>query len=177
MRRFGALAVVLAFMVAGSIGLLGQRPVVAQEATEIAMADHPVVGAWQWLNNPADPTNVSFSIFHADGTYAETNALGDVAIGVWRPTGERTADLTVVHQDVSFVPLDPDVFEPGTLIGRAAVEVDLAGTAISAPMTVYLWSSDEAFQYAAGPYETIALRMDVDPLAPFGAPVAGTPTP
>lgn len=69
--------------------LLGSRPsVTAREGTPTAMAEHPLVGAWQWRNNPDDPNaSITYAIFHDDGTYTEYDPVLEVGIGVWRPTG------------------------------------------------------------------------------------------
>ncbi len=42
----------------------------------MAMALHPIVGAWQWSNNPGDPTaSYTYAIFHNDGTYTEYDPI------------------------------------------------------------------------------------------------------
>ena len=69
-------------------------PVKAQGATPVAIAAHPVVGLWRTaVSNPGDTPFTSLSTFHADGTYIEVLPDGTITSGVWRPTGERTADL------------------------------------------------------------------------------------
>src|SRR5687767_10492027 len=77
----------------------------AQDATPVAMAGHPVVGAWRWTNNPGTEHEFfSFAIFVADGTYVETGEDSFVIVGEWRATGEQTAELVIIPGQK--VPLD-----------------------------------------------------------------------
>ncbi len=77
-------------------------PLMGRAATEHATTAlrHPVVGAWRWVNDPADPASDSYAIFHPDGTYVEASTFAGVAVGVWAASGERSADLTEVFQDI-----------------------------------------------------------------------------
>jgi hypothetical protein len=59
MRRFIVSLSVVAVLLLGVIATLG-RGATAQEATPdtpamMAMATHPIVGAWRWTNDPGDP--------------------------------------------------------------------------------------------------------------------------
>jgi hypothetical protein len=56
------------------------------------LASHPLVGAWRLDPNPGVPTRV---VFHADGTYVEADPLQGAGVGMWRPTGERSAEVVV----------------------------------------------------------------------------------
>ena len=49
-------------------------------------------------------------MFHADGTYIEIGTDGQIDIGLWKPTGERTAAVTFFFADVE---PDPDVVVRG----------------------------------------------------------------
>jgi hypothetical protein len=119
-----AFLVPIVVMVLGSTVLLARPPAVAQEATPsalAAMANHPVTGTWQLVNKAADSSVYpSVAVFHADGTYLEVLPWGSPLLGVWQPTGERTAEVTQV---VNY--LADDRLVQGH--GRAALEVDATG--------------------------------------------------
>ena len=101
-------------------------------------AEHPIVGAWTWDNDPENPgIDLSYAIFHDDGTYTEVNSDGSVNIGAWEPTGERTADLTALFQ---FTDPDTDETIRGTLL--LAAEVDETGNGITAPFTFQARDAD-----------------------------------
>ena len=108
---------------------------VAQDTN--AAAAHPIVGMWWWENGSADPFDDSFAVFQADGTYVEETPFIGAGIGTWVPTGERTADLLIVFQDVEggIDPNKPAAFVAGTLTFRLAIEVDSAGDALVAKGT------------------------------------------
>ena len=88
----------------------------------MARATHPVVGEWRVINELGDG-NVfpSLAIFHADGTYIEDypDALS-YSMGVWEPTGPRTATVTVYQ-----VYVIDDKLVNGE--GRWTAEVDATG--------------------------------------------------
>ena len=69
---------------------------IAQDAD----ATHPIVGMWWWENASADPFDDSFAVFQEGGTYVEETPFIGAGIGTWVPTGERTADLLIVFQDI-----------------------------------------------------------------------------
>src|SRR5215210_5337009 len=99
---------------AGALGLaLATRHLdaVAQEATPAAtpfpMAGHPVIGVWRWSNGGG--AYISFGTVVEDGGYVEAGPGGFAGVGIWRATGERTAELVV--NVTSAIPLDA-VFEP-----------------------------------------------------------------
>jgi hypothetical protein len=128
MRRFTFLLSFLPVIVLG-VAVAASRPVaVAQEATPPSMAataTHPVVGVWEFANDLGGGiTFPSIGTFHADGTYLEVLPDGSLLVGVWRPTGERTADLTVYSHYVI-----NDKLANGE--GRSRVEVDATGNAIT----------------------------------------------
>src|SRR5215213_11767617 len=102
MRRFVyVLSVVIVFTALVGVGRESVS-VVAQEATPSSIATHPLVGTWRWDNDPADPADDSYGIFAADGSYLEVTKPTNVGIGIgsWIPTGDRTADVITVYQDV-----------------------------------------------------------------------------
>src|SRR5829696_3679382 len=140
MRRLIVSLSVVVVLLVGVVAALG-RGATAQEATPDtaadvdqpdapAMATHPIVGTWRWDNDPADPADDSYGIFAADGSYLEVTKPTNVGIGIgsWIPTGDRTADVITVYQDV-----DPtEVYEPGTATFLMSVNVDEGGNDVAA---------------------------------------------
>src|SRR5215204_36903 len=100
MRRL-TLSLSLALVVLFSLGVSG-RSTHAQDATPdptamMAMATHPVVGTWEMTGQITEDNTFPFlAIFHGDGTYMEIYPWGTIITGVWRHTGERTAEATAV---------------------------------------------------------------------------------
>jgi hypothetical protein len=136
------------------------------------MAIHPVVGGWQWENDAGDGTIiVSYAVFHADGTYTEAYSYGVPLIGLWKPTGERTADLLNLAADV-----DPDPNVTLMAEGRQAVEVNETGNAITAEGHFQLRGPDGTVVFS-GPAVSRGTRLEVLPVVPFGTPAAATPMP
>ncbi len=161
-------AVVLGAFTAGSTQRAGAR-----QATPDSLLHHPVVGAWRLDTDINDPANQpSSAIFHADGTYLEHHPTVGLGIGVWEPTGERTADLTIIFADL--VPTEDGFTQAATTV-RAAVEVDEGGNTLTAPYTFAVGPPDgvvyEGMLTAAG------VRLAVEPMVPLGTPLAGTPVP
>ena len=164
MRSLVAVAAVVAAALVGSI-VWGARPaVIAVEATPTTTGNHPVVGAW-W---PA----TAYAVFHADGTYLEVVPNSGVGVGVWRATDERSAELTYVFQDID---PEPATTAPGTVTVRQLVEVDAAGDAFTAPLTVEVRIPDGTVVFSAA-YTARGTRLHVEPMLPLGTPAAGTPT-
>ena len=120
-RRFA-----LASLGAGGLGLtLAARShrTAAQEGAG-DLASHPLVGLWQLpiIGPDAAVSPWAFQIYHADGTMSSWNAgLTAGVLGLWRPTGERTADVLWVMQDVA------DDGAALTLTFRLTFEVDETG--------------------------------------------------
>jgi hypothetical protein len=173
MQQFTVSLAVVVVLLVGGIATLGWSTT-AQEATPAAMstADHPVVGAWRWNNAPEDLLPYTYAIFHDDGTYHEV-AGGATGIGVWQATGERTAEIGYLFQD-----LDPTsgAFEPGTVILRAAVEVNAAGDAATVTYSAEAQAPDGTLVFQADGLEGTLTRITLDSLAFPGTPVAATPT-
>jgi hypothetical protein len=101
-------------------------------AAQDDMATHPVVGFWQNAVTGPDAAKMpwTFSFYYADGTYYEWNGLdAGAALGIWRPAGERTADLMFIYQDV-----DPttEAETPGTATFRMTITADDTGNALTA---------------------------------------------
>ena len=175
MRRF---SVSLSFALVVLLGLLASGVSTrAQDATPDAMsammatATHPIVGAWELDNDPDHPgTEISYVVFHADGTYLEIGTGGQADVGVWEPTGERTADVTFFFADVE---PDPDVVVRG--VGKMAAEVDATGNALTAPFTFEAHAADGTVPFS-GQFLALGTRLEVMPMVPLGTPAAGTPT-
>ncbi len=105
------------------------------------MEGHPVIGSWQWTNMPGTPReDISFAIFTGTGGYVEAGEGGFVAIGVWRATGERTAELVL---NPSAAILTDEVFAPRYVVKseclvirdsgflRIMIEVDATGNRLT----------------------------------------------
>jgi hypothetical protein len=170
MRRFTVLALVVAVLVVSV-----RSNVVAQESTPTgtSTAEHPVVGAWRWNNDPSDPVQYTYAIFHDDGTYQEVSGH-DMGIGVWQPTGERTAEIGYIYQDI-----DPfsDDFEPGTVLIRATVELNEAGDSATATYSVEARTLDGTAVVQFDGLAGTLTRITIESLAFPPTPVAATPTP
>lgn len=150
----------------------------AQNATPAAMATHPVIGLWRTVvSNTGAESFASLSTFHADGTYIEVLPDGTPSPGVWRPTGERTADLTFY---VYFSINDRLVLGEG----RVTVEVDETGNALTEKGTLVGHYADDGSLAIAIESPAEGTRLAVLPVKPLGTPVlppddaaTGTPTP
>jgi hypothetical protein len=116
----------LAGLGAGGLGLAlaaTAHPAAAQEGAG-DLASHPLVGLWQLpIIGPDAPVSPwAFQVYHADGTMSSWNAgLTAGVLGLWRPTGERTADVLWVTQDVA------DDGAALTITFRHTFEVDETG--------------------------------------------------
>lgn len=168
--RFGAV-IALTVMLALAPG----NPATAQDA---AMATHPVVGGWAYVNDSFTGDGGSFpsvAIFHADGTYMEVLPWGVVLVGVWEPTGERTADMVFLLNEI----IDDRMVQGE---GRATVEVSEAGDEISLLGNFISLYEDGTVDMAVESPST-GTRIEALPRVPLGTPVippdvaaaAGTP--
>jgi len=140
----------LAGLGAGGLGLAAltvSSPTFAQdaspEATVYPLTDHPVIGSWQWTNLPNTPMeSISFAIFTATSVYVETGDVdpnhGFVALGAWRPTGERTAELVQTGQTISLDAVFASgsftqecLLARGTMNLRVMIEIDGTGNRLT----------------------------------------------
>ena len=177
MHRFIAL-VSIVIAIASVVAFARDNSAIAQDD----LAAHPFVGTWTWVNGESVDSLPSIAHFHADGTYIEVMPWGAVLMGVWEPTGERTA---VVTQVINY--LDDD----GQLVqgqGRGAMEIDETGNTItweSSFLSRYQdGRTDLAFDVDEPGQRSIGTRLEPQPMAtldelmetplPFGA---ATPTP
>jgi hypothetical protein len=169
MRRFPVLLTVVAVVLLSSAVILSRPPVAAQEATPAgmtAMATHPVVGTWEMSSELPDFTFPFLAIFHADGTYLERYPWGAVFFGVWKPTGERTAEGTVVaHEFID------DRLARGE--GRFTVEVDESGTTIYTDGTFVNRFVDDGSVELAVEGPSPGVRLEVQPVVPLSELVPG----
>jgi len=179
MRRLVALVSVVVVLLSSAV-VLSRPSVIAQDATSTAMAamaTHPVVGAWRWTIDVGGVATVpALATFHADGTYTQLLPDQSGLIGVWRSTGERTADLTLYS-----LYLVDDQLVNGEV--RLTVEVDESGNTMTSTGTYVGLFEDGSIDIAVEAPAT-ASRLDVLPVEPLGTPVlppdmaeAGTPTP
>jgi hypothetical protein len=166
MRRLPLLAS-SCLLVVTITALIARSTSTAQDTTPASTASHPIVGAW-WTANDAPGPGVesAYVVFHADGTYVEVDPNIGVGVGVWRATGERSADLTYVFQDID---PDPVATAPGTVTVRQSVEVNDAGNAMTAPLTVEVKIPDGTVVFTAA-YTAHGTRMTVEPMVPLGTP-------
>jgi hypothetical protein len=142
------------------------------------LSAHPLVGAWRVTSDPnepnsSEPADPSYYVFHADGTALTSTAVAGVGVGVWRPTGGRTAD-----RSVSYVDLDPDPnhLEHGEATGSTSVTVDESGTAFTETGTVQGKAIDGTVLFTI-PSINIGTRLEVEPMAQLETADTATPAP
>jgi hypothetical protein len=148
-----------------------------QDATPAAMtvADHPIVGVWRYQNPPEDLVPVSYGTYHADGTYFEVSGK-DIGVGVWEPTGARTAELILFYQDIDAESL---AFEPGTVTVRAILDLNEQGDAGIATYSLEVQAPDGTQLFFAEGLEAPMVKLTTTTTAPVFQPrgdPAATPT-
>jgi hypothetical protein len=175
MQRFSILLSVVLVLL-GSAVVLARPSTSAQEATPTGMAAHPVVGLWRFTNEVGDATFPSLGIFHADGTYVEDYPdASSFSLGLWRPTGERSAEVTVYQNQVV-----DDKLTNGE--GRWTVEVDETGDALTQGAGFFLGLfEDGSVEFSVeweGSTEPVATRLGIQPVVPLESLLPeGTPAP
>ena len=110
-----------------------------------------------------DDTFPSGAIFTADGAYTEVLPLGAVLVGVWQPTGERTADLTFLLNDI----IDDKIVQGE---GRTTIEVDESGNAMSLIGNFISLFEDGTVDMAVESPSS-GTRLEALPMVPLGTPV------
>jgi YD repeat-containing protein len=168
MRRFAMLLSVVVVLLSSAV-MLSRPPAAAQEATPtgmVAMAEHPAVGTWEMSGEAGDFTFPFLAIFHADGTYLERYPWGAVFVGVWKPTGERTAEGTVIAYEY----ID-DRLTRGE--GRFTVEVDETGNTIDTDGTFINRFVDDGSIDLAIEGPSPGTRLEVQPVVPLSELVPG----
>jgi hypothetical protein len=170
MRRF---TVSLSLALAVLLGLVASGvSTQAQDATPeamTAMATHPVVGTWELTGAIDDDTFPYLAMFHAGGTYMEIYPWGPIFVGVWKPTGERTAEGTSVGYGLA-----DDRLERGE--GRWTAEVDATGNTIetNGPFVSRFVDDGSITLAVEGPVS--GTRLEVLPVVPLAELVPeGTP--
>lgn len=161
MRRISVLvslvAIVLLSMVVSGRSV---SDTAAQDATSAAaVAAHPLVGTWI-LDTDATTAGDATGVItvSADGTYHEVDPDGTTGLGTWRPTGERTAVVTV---------LTPG--DGGSNLIRATVEVAADGRTLTASYTFEVFGPDDSRTGEFGPGKAAGLRLEAEaPGAPVG---------
>ncbi len=127
-------------------------------------ADHPVVGAWQLERDEAAPGSPpAVALFFADGAYVEFDAdpASSDGVGTWRPTGERTAEVTFVS-----IMAGQDAAPAGLATVRAAVEVAADDQNLGAAYTVQFGGGDEH-----GPGSVVGRRIAAEPMGTSEGPL------
>lgn len=171
MRRLSLLASLVAVVLLALV-VTPRAPLSrAQESTPEA-SGHPFVGTWLIDTDTADPeSGTGVVTVAADGTYTEVDADGTTGLGAWRPTGEDTADLTLLYPS-----------EEGLAQVRATIEVATDGQAFTATYTFEFVAPDGTGTGEYGPGEAAGTRVEVEaPGTPVGtleelfAQFAGTP--
>jgi hypothetical protein len=137
----------------------------------MAMVTHPVVGTWDMTVDIGGETFPFLAFFHADGTYMEVYPWGAIISGVWKPTGERTAQGTAVSYE--FI---DDRLSRGE--DRFTAQVDETGNAIEEDFTyVSRFQDDGSLSGESLEGRTPGTRLEVLPvvslaeLVPGGTPV------
>ena len=156
-------------LVLGGLLVAGWRPdASAQEREPGAIGEHPLVGAWL-LETTSPTTPRSPAIFSADGTYYQAAGDATDSVGIWEPTGERTATLTLLS--VAPAPDAP------TVMIRATVEVAEDGQTLTADGTLEFIAPDGTGSGQLGPMMATGQRITLEepgtPVGPLGPPPGG----
>jgi hypothetical protein len=148
-------------------GVLAYSDNIRNTATaQDAMASHPLVGGWRLDNASFTGDGESFpsvAIFDSDGTYIEVLPWGAILLGVWEPTGERTANLTFVLNEI----IDDKMVQGE---GRTTIEVDESGNTMSLIGTFISLFDDGTVDMAVESPST-GTRLEALPMVPLGTPV------
>jgi hypothetical protein len=150
-------------------GSSGTRHANAGQAAESVAPPitHPLVGVWRLRNASFVGDGGSFpsvAIFHPVGSYIEIMPWGAVLMGAWKPTGERTADLLFLANDI----LDDRLVQGE---GRTLIEVDASGDRISLLGNFVSHYEDGTLDMAVEAPAT-GSRLDVLPMVNLDATVA-----
>ncbi|HEU0115056.1 MAG TPA: hypothetical protein VFQ80_10290 [Thermomicrobiales bacterium] len=170
MRRRVVWVLPFAALLLASLFLPGRAgtPAGAQSGTPVpTTAGHPLVGAWMLDVDVADPTNPpSLAIFSSDGIYQQTNADGTDGFGVWVPTGDETANVTILFNNQ-----ENGAFS-GTTKVRASVTLDGSQTSFTAPYTLEFIAPDGSSSGELGPATARGVRIEAETM---GTPVGTIP--
>ncbi len=151
----------------GGVGLAmatAVKPALAQEATPMPTAGHPIVGTWiidrDTTTTDEVPVVVSFT---SDGAFIDAHQGVN---GIWEATGPRSAAMTIIPFAVD---------NTGYQVVRATWEIDESGDSMSGPANVTVVSADGTVM-AAIDISSTATRLKVDPMDNAGTALAGFPT-
>ena len=167
MHRSALLLSFVAVALLASVVMLSRLPAAAQQPAAVETSEHPAVGTWKWTNVDDPLSGNSYAIISSDGSYLEV-AADQTGIGVWRPVGERTIEITSIFQDLE---PNPDGFVPGTITVRQSYELDEAGTTLTGSYAVDARTPDGTVIFE-GKFEATGVRMEVESMAPLGSPAA-----
>jgi hypothetical protein len=176
MRRLSMLLSIVAVVFLSSVVTLSRPPAAAQEATPAqvvpATADHPLVGTWAIVTDMGEDTFPSVANFNADGAYTEVLPWGQLILGAWQPTGERTAVLTQIFNFVT----DDDQLVQGQ--GRYLLEVDQTGaTILSYEGSSVARAPDGSIDFAEEGPPTTGTRVEAGPMLSLDELIALTELP
>lgn len=152
------------------------------EAQDV-LASHPVAGTWTFVNEEGEDAYPSVAIFHPDGSYIEILPWRTLLMGVWEPTGERTATVTQVLNEIY-----DEKLEQGQ--GRGALEIDASGNTMTWKGNFLVRLQDGSVVLSQEGAPSIGTRLQPAPMesleelmetpVPFGATTpqaAATPAP
>ena len=162
MRRLSATSSILAVSLLAIGGLASAT--VAKDA-KTTTAESPMVGAWLLDVGNDDGSAPTTVIFHADGTYLQTDG-GGVGVGSWEATGPDSGTLTFSVND----PEETGGFSSATV--RAIVETSEDGESLTGTFTLEQISGDGTSTGQMGPMTATGTRIAVEemaPVAPMGA--------
>lgn len=168
MRRVSTIIALSVTLLLGFVAIAGSTR--AQEATPLAGVIpepiHPIVGTWI-VTDLGPETSPSVTSFTSDGVVIDVEADGGVGLGVWQPTGERTAAFTMI------VPLAFEDFY-ATIQINVTVSIDASGDSGIAEYTYTAVLADGTVG-DAGTGSVAITRMPVQPLDAAGTPMAAFP--
>ncbi len=145
------------------LGAALSGPALAQDAAP-SFEGHPFVGAWLVDTNTDDsserPTRL---VVHPDGTLLQADQT-TVAVGVWEPTGEASARITLS------APVDAGEGEVTLATLRGEIALQPGGDAWTAQATVEMIDEQGASSGQMGPIPAAATRIAVEPMTPEASP-------
>lgn len=151
----------LAGVAGGGVALATAR-LAAQGTTPVANGTHPFVGVWM-ISSEGDDGPPEFGVVTADGGFVNYTADGEVNIGVWAPSGDSTADMTIRGT----IPGE-EGSNGGLFVIRVAIEVDATGESFAGPYTLEIMNPDGTGTGQYGPSSVTGTRLVAEPM---GEPV------
>ncbi len=143
----------------------------AQGASAMPITGNPIVGAWLLDVGTGPGTAPTTAIFHADGTYIQTDGSG-TGIGSWQATGPTSGALTMTQYRVE------TTGEVGSATVRATLEVTADGT-LSGTFSIEYGGGAGTPPGQFGPLTVTGTRIAVQPMAtqliPMGPPPSTAP--